>query len=239
MAKSKPQQPKRLYTTNQYRNLVKKLWMNRPIFRQRTYLPAATPKLPDRMPQPFQTKAKKNKAKLAPYLVAAAAALFAILAFNRLLVGLLTAAFLIAFALLPALVKRKMEGQLLLGPEFNTFGTVIMGIAFGPATGAAFGIVMFIIAATVERGFSAGIPLSLVISALNGLVALPLSEKFGVVTAGMLILTAATIVGNGFIMIFQRDAEINTIGVVGSLFNLAVNYIVFSYLANPILAIIT
>lgn len=190
--------------------------------------------------QLWRQLAKKKQSHTKRHVLAIATAIFLILIvmFNRAIVGIITALALIAFALLPALLKRKMEGQMPMGPEFNTFGTIIMGIAFGPIAGAAFGTIMLIIAATVERGFSPGLPVSLLISIATGLLARTAYDYLGIVWGGMALLAAATILGNGFTMMVQRDAEITTIGVIGSIMNFAINYVVLLYLGVPLIKIL-
>ncbi len=182
---------------------------------------------------------KFQRANLIPIVAGLTLLTFIVLIFPRVLVLLFTAFALISFALIPALLKRRLEGNLPIGPEFNTFGTIIMGIAFGPIAGAGFGVTMTIIASSVERSFNFGTPISLIISSGIGFFALPAYERFGLINAGMGLLVIATVLGNAFIMSLQRDTEITFLGIVGSLFNFAVNYLIFAYVGVPLVGLLT
>ena len=162
-----------------------------------------------------------------------------LLRFYRAIPALLAAAAFIAFAFLPSLIKRKTEGQLPILPEFNTFGTVIMGVAYGPVAGATFGLAVTTIMVIVERAFNPGVPVSLMLAAGIGYSAQWLSAGIGVLWAGMALIVAATVIGNGFIMFFQRDAQFTFLGIIGSLVNFAINFILFSSLAKPLLRLLT
>ncbi len=145
---------------------------------------------------------------------------------------------LFAFAILPSFLKRRLEDLPLLMFEFGTFSTVLVGVITGPLWGAIFGVVMTATAATIERGLNFGTPLSLLLSAGIGLLAQPLSSYFGIVTVGMILLIAATIIGNGFNVLLQADAEITTLSIVGTITNTSVNFLLFTYFGERLLSLV-
>ncbi|MBI2176453.1 hypothetical protein HYU40_03875 [Candidatus Woesearchaeota archaeon] len=134
--------------------------------------------------------------------------------------------------------KKKLEGFGAIGFELVTFTTTIAGVAFGPLAGAMFGFATALSSVLISKDVGVTTPVFLLATAIAGGLAHPLSALFSIVQLGIMLVLFSTATILVFTFLFYRDAEIRAAGMLGILTNLAVNYIFFSYLAKPILAII-
>ncbi len=170
--------------------------------------------------------------------IIAVIALALVALFHNFFKALLAVMLLFLLGAFSTFYKKKLEGFGAIGFELVTFTTIITGIAFGPLIGALFGFATALSSVLISKDVGVTTPLFLLVTAIAGGLAHPLSARFGIVLLGVMLVLFSTLTILAFTFLFYRDAEIRAAGMLGILTNLAVNYIFLSYLAKPILALI-
>lgn len=187
-------------------------------------------------PKLVAPKGKLGKKHIVAILIAALAVA---VIFRELLKAVLAMSALFLIGAFSTFYRRKLENFGELGFEFVTFTTVIAGVAFGPIAGAIFGFVTAFAAMAIARDMEPTSFLFVAASTIIGAAAQPLSSHLGILSLGLISIAFSAMLAQFFTFFIQPELEPKIVVATGIIVNFAANYILFAYLAKPILAIIT
>jgi MFS family permease len=125
----------------------------------------------------------------------------------------------------------------LYGPELVTFGTVLIGMAYGPLPGLVFGLISAIISEILTLNLGAFTWLYIISMGIVGIFSGVFSSAN--VTIIGIISTIFNLLLNQFIYIFIGDGEVKTNAIMFIMLNLPINIILFSTLGVRMLELIT
>ena len=162
------------------------------------------------------------------------AGFFLILSLKQYLKEVVVLALLASIAVFSTIYKRFMRVPPAV--ELVTFATVMVGVAYGPVTGALFGAIITVVAEIMNSGIDA-----FIIGYVPGRAVVGFVSAFfptaNIVTLGLLMSILYNAVAQP-LYAFQSDAELRFKLLAFVVVNISFNFIVFSLLGNFVRGII-